>query len=133
MPVDASRWFGTGTAFESFAGGTSARTDGIETLQAMHERWPFFRSLLANMGHGVGQGRSTHRRADGVPSWDYSLDSVGERSQIQLDPLVVNVDDERGEIASGLDPQEANGLSFHDSAEPSSSTWSTPSGTRGRR
>lgn len=53
---------------------------------------------------------------DGLPSWDYSLDSVGERAQIQLDPLVINVDDERGDIASGLDPLEANGVSFHDSA-----------------
>ena len=53
---------------------------------------------------------------DGVPSWDYSLDAVGERAQIQLDPLVINVEDVRGDIVSALDPHEVPGVSFPDSA-----------------
>jgi len=53
---------------------------------------------------------------DGVPSWDYSLDAVGERAQVQLDPLVINVDDDHGDIVSALDPHEAPGVSFPESA-----------------
>ena len=53
---------------------------------------------------------------DGVPSWDYSLDAVGERAQIQLDPLVINVEDVRGDIVSALDSHEVPGVSFPDSA-----------------
>lgn len=39
-------WFGAGTAFESFA------TDDDQTaiLHEMHDRWPFFRAMLNNMG-----------------------------------------------------------------------------------
>ncbi len=39
-------WFGAGTAFESFA------TDASRTalLRDMHDRWPFFRAMLNNMG-----------------------------------------------------------------------------------
>ncbi len=39
-------WFGAGTAFESYA------TDEVRTalLHDMHDRWPFFRAMLNNMG-----------------------------------------------------------------------------------
>jgi phosphoenolpyruvate carboxylase len=39
-------WYGVGTAV------TTWTTDGarVATLRAMHERWPFFRSVLSNMG-----------------------------------------------------------------------------------
>ncbi|MGE3589604.1 MAG: phosphoenolpyruvate carboxylase [Ilumatobacteraceae bacterium] len=40
-------WYGVGTAFEQLA----ERDPGAgELLVEMHERWPFFRSILANMG-----------------------------------------------------------------------------------
>ncbi len=39
-------WFGAGTAFESFA----VDDDRRALLAAMHERWPFFRAMLNNMG-----------------------------------------------------------------------------------
>jgi phosphoenolpyruvate carboxylase len=39
-------WFGSGTAFESFATGP----DRLRLLHDMHERWPFFRAMLNNMG-----------------------------------------------------------------------------------
>jgi phosphoenolpyruvate carboxylase len=39
-------WYGVGTAFDQFA----AAHEGAEALLVdMHERWPFFRSILANM------------------------------------------------------------------------------------
>jgi len=44
-------WYGVGTALDEFA---DAHPDGAdaatELLVGMHERWPFFRSILANMG-----------------------------------------------------------------------------------
>ena len=40
-------WFGCGTAFESFAGDDE---DAAALLRRMHERWPFFRTVIANMG-----------------------------------------------------------------------------------
>lgn len=39
-------WFGAGTAFERFAVDAARRT----LLHEMHERWPFFRAMLNNMG-----------------------------------------------------------------------------------
>lgn len=54
--------------------------------------------------------------AAGVPSWDYSLDAVGERAQIQFDPLAINAEDDRGDIVSALDPRDTPGVSFPDSA-----------------
>ena len=53
---------------------------------------------------------------NGVPSWDYSLDAVGESAQVQLDPLVINVEDDRGEITSAVDPEDIPDVSFPDSA-----------------
>ncbi|MDW3213455.1 MAG: phosphoenolpyruvate carboxylase [Ilumatobacteraceae bacterium] len=39
-------WFGAGTAFESFA----TDDDRLALLHEMHDRWPFFRAMLNNMG-----------------------------------------------------------------------------------
>jgi phosphoenolpyruvate carboxylase len=39
-------WFGSGAAFESFAVGP----DRLTLLHDMHDRWPFFRAMLNNMG-----------------------------------------------------------------------------------
>ncbi|HSJ91142.1 MAG TPA: phosphoenolpyruvate carboxylase [Ilumatobacter sp.] len=39
-------WFGAGTAFESFAADPRNRA----LLAEMHDRWPFFRAMLNNMG-----------------------------------------------------------------------------------
>ncbi len=39
-------WFGAGSAFESFA----TDDDRLAQLRAMHDRWPFFRAMLDNMG-----------------------------------------------------------------------------------
>lgn len=40
-------WFGAGTAFERYVEG---RSDRVEELQELHERWPFFRTVINNMG-----------------------------------------------------------------------------------
>ena len=40
-------WYGAGTAFETFAGSNSARAD---TLREMYADWPFFRTIIDNMG-----------------------------------------------------------------------------------
>ncbi len=40
-------WFGTGTALESWVDGDPAR---LATLQQLHARWPFLRTVLSNMG-----------------------------------------------------------------------------------
>jgi phosphoenolpyruvate carboxylase len=40
-------WYGTGTALESWVGGDEARLD---RLRELHRRWPFFRTVLSNMG-----------------------------------------------------------------------------------
>ena len=40
-------WFGVGTAFEQFA---AERDRAAALLVEMHERWPFFRSVISNMG-----------------------------------------------------------------------------------
>lgn len=39
-------WFGAGSAFETLAGDA----DGRAVLHEMHDRWPFFRTVLNNMG-----------------------------------------------------------------------------------
>lgn len=51
----------------------------------------------------------------GVPSWDYSVDAIGERAQLQFDPLVMAVEDEHGEIMSAVDPEDVPGVSFPES------------------
>lgn len=40
-------WYGTGTALESWVGDSPERLD---QLQDLHQRWPFFRTVLSNMG-----------------------------------------------------------------------------------
>jgi phosphoenolpyruvate carboxylase len=40
-------WYGTGTALESWVDGDDAR---LARLQELHRRWPFFRTILSNMG-----------------------------------------------------------------------------------
>ena len=39
-------WFGFGSAVKEWL---AAHSDGLATLQAMHESWPFFRTTLSNM------------------------------------------------------------------------------------
>jgi phosphoenolpyruvate carboxylase len=40
-------WYGTGSALESWVDGSP---DRLAQLQDLHERWPFFRTVLSNMG-----------------------------------------------------------------------------------
>jgi phosphoenolpyruvate carboxylase len=39
-------WYGFGSAVD---GWVAQRTDGLTLLREMHEKWPFFRSVLSNM------------------------------------------------------------------------------------
>ena len=41
-------WYGFGAAVEAWSG--AHPDDGVATLQAMHDGWPFFRTMLSNMG-----------------------------------------------------------------------------------
>jgi phosphoenolpyruvate carboxylase len=45
-------WFGTGSALESWVdgGGPAERDERLARLQDLHRRWPFFRTVLSNMG-----------------------------------------------------------------------------------
>ncbi|WP_448625519.1 phosphoenolpyruvate carboxylase [Geodermatophilus sp. URMC 64] len=45
-------WYGTGSALESYVAGDGAPGDGarLARLQELHRRWPFFRTVLSNMG-----------------------------------------------------------------------------------
>jgi phosphoenolpyruvate carboxylase len=45
-------WYGTGSALESYVVGDGAPGDDarLERLQELHRRWPFFRTVLSNMG-----------------------------------------------------------------------------------
>ena len=40
-------WFGFGSAVKAYTG--AHPQDGLDALQAMHRRWPFFQTLLSNM------------------------------------------------------------------------------------
>src|SRR6476469_6186533 len=40
-------WYGTGSALESWVDGSEEK---LARLQELHRRWPFFRSVLSNMG-----------------------------------------------------------------------------------
>jgi phosphoenolpyruvate carboxylase len=61
-------WYGFGTAVETWldAGAQAAR---LESLRAMHARWPFFRSMLSNMSMVLAKTDLTiaSRYADLVP------------------------------------------------------------------
>jgi len=95
-------WFGTGTAFESFA------TDESRTalLRDMHDHWPFFRAMLNNMGMvlaktdlGVGR-RYAEALVDDTALRDAIFDQIEREHQLTLrwhrrltgsdDPLVDN-------------------------------------------
>jgi phosphoenolpyruvate carboxylase len=45
-------WYGTGSALESWveAEGPGAREERLQRLRELHRRWPFFRTVLSNMG-----------------------------------------------------------------------------------
>jgi phosphoenolpyruvate carboxylase len=47
-------WYGTGSALESWVdgddGGGSGREERMARLQELHRTWPFFRTMLSNMG-----------------------------------------------------------------------------------
>jgi predicted dehydrogenase len=49
---------------------------------------------------------------DGVPSWDYSLDAIGEKAQAWLDPLAIRTEDGKGEIVDVLPPGTVSDVSF---------------------
>jgi len=40
-------WYGTGSALESWVSGSG---DRLDRLRDLHRRWPFFRTVLSNMG-----------------------------------------------------------------------------------
>ncbi|MGY2064563.1 phosphoenolpyruvate carboxylase [Blastococcus sp. SYSU DS0619] len=40
-------WYGTGSALEAWVGGSDER---LQQLRDLHRRWPFFRTVLSNMG-----------------------------------------------------------------------------------
>ena len=48
----------------------------------------------------------------GVPSWDYSLDAIGERAQVWFDPLAIRTEDAKGEIVDALPPGIESDVSF---------------------
>jgi phosphoenolpyruvate carboxylase len=44
-------WYGTGTALESWVGdGADGGAERLARLRDLHRRWPFFRTVLSNMG-----------------------------------------------------------------------------------
>jgi len=49
---------------------------------------------------------------DGVASWDYSLDAVGEGAQVWLDPLAIRTETPTGEIVNALPPDAKSDVSF---------------------
>jgi predicted dehydrogenase len=49
---------------------------------------------------------------DGVPSWDYSLDAIGELAQVWLDPLAIRVESAQGEIIDALPEGTPSDVSF---------------------
>jgi predicted dehydrogenase len=49
---------------------------------------------------------------DGVPSWDYSLDAIGELAQVWFDPLAIRTEDARGEIVEALPEGTPSDVSF---------------------
>ena len=49
---------------------------------------------------------------DGVPSWDYSLDAIGEDGQVQFDPLTLRGETVAGDIVDMLPPGTRSDVSF---------------------
>ena len=48
----------------------------------------------------------------GVPSWDYSLDAIGEQAEVWFDPLAIRTEDARGEIVDALPRGTTSDVSF---------------------
>ena len=49
---------------------------------------------------------------DGLPSWDYSLDAIGEGAQVQFDPLTIRGEARDGKIVDLLPPGTPSDVSF---------------------
>ncbi len=62
--INAPGWFGAGSAFEAFA----SDDERLAVLRDMHERWPFFRAMLNNMGMVLAKTDLAigHRYADSL-------------------------------------------------------------------
>ena len=95
-------WFGAGAAFESFATDEARRA----LLHDMHDRWPFFRAMLNNMGMvlaktdlGIGR-RYAEALVDDVDLRDAIFGQIEREHELALtwharltgsdDPLVDN-------------------------------------------
>lgn len=48
----------------------------------------------------------------GTPSWDYSLDAIGENAQARFDPLSIFVEDGKGEVVDALPAGAPSDVSF---------------------
>jgi predicted dehydrogenase len=49
---------------------------------------------------------------NGVASWDYSLDALGENAQVWLDPLAIRTEVQGGKIVDVLSPETLSDVSF---------------------
>lgn len=49
---------------------------------------------------------------DGVPSWDYSLDAIGEGAQVSFDPLTIRGETSAGEVIDLLEAGTRSDVSF---------------------
>ncbi len=69
-------WYGTGTAFEQWVAEDGAR---VEQLREMYMRWPFFRTVLSNMGMVLAKTdlAIAGRYAELVPDPDVRTDLFG--------------------------------------------------------
>ncbi|HWA18416.1 MAG TPA: Gfo/Idh/MocA family oxidoreductase [Devosia sp.] len=59
-----------------------------------------------------GSWIDNHPSVDGVPSWDYSLDAIGEAGQVQFDPLTLRGETGEGEIVDLLPGGTRSDVSF---------------------
>ena len=71
-------WYGAGSAFEEWAGGSNER---LAWLQHLHARWPFLRSVLSNMGMVLAKSDLTiadryRELTAGVPGADAVVDRI---------------------------------------------------------
>ena len=48
-------WYGVGQAIAKFVGTGEATEGKLETLQEMHRRWPFFRTMIDNLQVALGK------------------------------------------------------------------------------
>lgn len=49
---------------------------------------------------------------DGVPSWDYSLDAIGEKAEVWLDPLAIRTETADGEVEDALPKGTVSDMAF---------------------